>query len=127
MQLLKFIWSYNVSILRKIRNQVRRRTLRVRARLSASSPRVSVFRSLNHIYAQVIDDAQHKTLASASSLDVAKVKGSKKDVAHNVGLELAKKALSQGIAQVTFDRGPFLYHGRVKSLAEGLRAGGLKV
>jgi large subunit ribosomal protein L18 len=116
-----------VSILRKLKNQVRRRTLRVRSRLSSSTPRVSVFRSLNHIYAQVIDDAQQKTLVSASSVELKKVAGSKKDVAHSVGLELAKKALSQGVEQVTFDRGPFLYHGRVKSLAEGLRAGGLKV
>ena len=90
-----------MSILRKIKNRVRRRTLRVRAGLSSSSPRVSVFRSLNHIYAQVIDDAQHKTIVSASSLEVAKVKGSKKDVAHAVGLELAKKALSNGVAEVT--------------------------
>lgn len=116
-----------MSILRKLKNQVRRRTLRVRSRLSCSTPRVSVFRSLNHIYAQVIDDTQQKTLVSASSKDLKKVTGSKKDVAHTVGLELAKKALSQGVSQVTFDRGPFLYHGRVKSLAEGLRAGGLKV
>ncbi|MBY0109880.1 MAG: 50S ribosomal protein L18 [Candidatus Babeliaceae bacterium] len=114
-------------MLRKLKNRVRRRTLRVRSGLSSSTPRVSVFRSLNHIYAQLIDDAQQKTLVSASSLEIKKVKGSKKDVAHTVGLELAKKALSQGFAQVTFDRGPFLYHGRVKSLAEGLRAGGLKV
>lgn len=119
--------EFIVSILRKIKNQVRRRSLRVRARLSTSMPRVSVFRSLNQIYAQVIDDAQQKTLVSASSLELTKVKGSKKDVAHAVGLELAKKALSQGVESVTFDRGPFLYHGRVKSLAEGLRAGGLKV
>lgn len=116
-----------MSILRKLKNRVRRRTLRVRSGLTSSTPRVSVFRSLNHIYAQVIDDAQQKTLVSASSLELTRVKGSKKDVAHTVGLELAKKALSQGVAQVTFDRGPFLYHGRVKSLAEGLRAGGLKV
>ncbi len=116
-----------MSILRKIKNRIRRRTLRVRSGLSSNPVRVSVFRSLNHIYAQVIDDAQQKTLASASSLTVAQRTGSKKDVAHAVGLELAQKALSQGVAQATFDRGQFLYHGRVKSFAEGLRAGGLKV
>lgn len=116
-----------MSIIRKLKNRVRRRTLRNRARLVSSSPRVSVFRSLNHIYAQVVDDVQQKTLASASSLALQKVTGSKKDAAHTVGLELAKKALKQGISVVTFDRGSFLYHGRVKALAEGLRAGGLKV
>lgn len=116
-----------MSIIRKIKNRVRRRTLRVRSKLSSSMPRVSVFRSLNHIYAQVIDDAQQKTLVSASSLENPQAKGSKKEIAHTVGLELAKKALSKGVVEVTFDRGPFLYHGRVKSLAEGLRAGGLKV
>lgn len=115
-----------MSIVRKIKNRVRRRTLRVRSKLATSLPRISVFRSLNHIYAQLIDDSQQTTLVSASSLEV-KTKGAKKDVAHTVGLELAKKALSKGVESVIFDRGPFLYHGRVKALAEGLRAGGLKV
>ena len=79
------------------------------------------------MYAQIIDDAQGKTLASASSVELEKVAGSKKDLAHQVGIALAKKAQEQGIVQVVFDRGQFLYHGRVKSLAEGLRVGGLKV
>lgn len=116
-----------MSLLRKIKNRVRRRTLRVRSRLASSSPRVTVFRSLNHIYAQVIDDIQQTTLVSASSGELKNVKGTKKDIAHQVGIALAKKALEKGCEKVTFDRGSFLYHGRVKSLAEGLRAGGLKV
>ena len=115
-----------MSILRKLHNRTRRRAQRVRAGLTSTKPRVSVFRSLSHIYAQVIDDAQQKTVASVSSLEL-KIPGSKKDVAHSVGLELAKRALHTGIEQATFDRGPFLYHGRVKALAEGLRAGGLKI
>ncbi len=116
-----------MSILRKVKNRVRRRTLRVRSRVSTALPRVSVFRSAQHIYAQLIDDTQQKTLFSSSSLQLIDGKGTKKDIAHRVGLELAKKAVVGGVKEAAFDRGPFLFHGRVKSLAEGLRAGGLKV
>jgi large subunit ribosomal protein L18 len=89
-------------------------------------PRISVFRSLKHIYAQLIDDSQHKTLASCSSFDV-ETKGDKKAVARSVGVELAARAKSKGVEQAVLDRGGFLYHGRVKALAEGLREGGLKI
>ena len=89
-------------------------------------PRVSVFRSLKQIYAQIIDDAQHATLVSCSSLQIS-TNGTKTEIATAVGLELAKLALQQGITKAAFDRGSFLYHGRVKALAEGLRAGGLQI
>jgi large subunit ribosomal protein L18 len=90
-------------------------------------PRVSVFRSLNHIYAQIIDDAAGKTLASYSSLELKGRSGDKKAIAHEVGKQLAQRAASQGIAVAAFDRGSFRFHGRVKSLAEGLKEGGLRI
>lgn len=100
--------------------------MRVRDRIAGDALRVSVFRSAKHIYAQVIDDSQQKTLVSFSSLNLNEAKGDKKSVAQVVGKELAKLALQQGIKEVVFDRGSFLYHGRVKALAEGLREGGLQ-
>ena len=112
-----------------------RRHLRVRAKVkgTASSPRLSVFRSLNHIYAQVIDDVQGQTLVSASTLDAEvkeagakKKKTNKMGTAQQVGSLVAKRALSQGIKQVAFDRGGFQYHGRVKVLADAARESGLK-
>jgi len=119
-----------VSIKRKLKQRKKSRALRVRCRLKRDTTlaRVSVFRSLNQIYAQIIDDAQHKTLVSCSSLEIkAKTKKNKTDIAKAVGAELAKKALEKGVKKVCFDRGRFLYHGRVKALAEGLRDGGLQI
>ena len=75
----------------------------------------------------MIDDAKQATLASCSTLELKKLKGDKKAQAHAVGLELAKRVKGLGVKEVVFDRGHFLYHGRFKSLAEGLREGGLKV
>ena len=94
-----------------------------------SRPRLCVFRSLNHIYAQVIDDSQGHTLVSASTLD-PEIKGdtegkSKTGRAELVGSLLAKRAKDKGISQVAFDRGGYKYHGRVKALAEAARQGGL--
>ena len=91
-------------------------------------PRLSVFRSNKEIYAQVIDDTSGKTLASASSRDkeLTEAKGTKSELATEVGKALAKKALAAGVESVAFDRGGYQYHGRVKSLAEGAREGGLK-
>jgi len=110
----------------------KRRHARVRAKVKgkASAPRLSVFRSLNHIYAQVIDDSQGNTLASASSLE-AEIKsaadGKKKAFKSElVGSLVAKRALSHGISRVAFDRGGYKYHGRVKALAESARKEGLK-
>jgi large subunit ribosomal protein L18 len=116
-----------VSLLRKNKQRKQRRAERVRAKLKLSTmPRVSVFRSLNHIYVQLIDDMQQHTIASCSSVDVD-VKGDKKEKAHAVGIELAKRALQKGVNQAKLDRGSLLYHGRVKALAEGLREGGLQI
>ena len=120
-----------MSVKKKIRARQKRRALRVRKRLKydrdRTVPRISVFRSLKHMYAQIIDDAAHKTIASCSSLELKDLTGDKKTVAHSIGLELAKRAQEKGISTVVFDRGGFLYHGRVKELADGLRKGGLKV
>lgn len=102
-----------------------RRHIRVRAKVEGrpERPRLCVFRSLNHIYAQVIDDYAGKTLAAASS---AKLKqGGNLDAAKKVGLDVAKAAISAGVKKVVFDRGGFVYHGRVKALADAAREGGL--
>ena len=100
----------------------------IRKRLSGSSerPRLSVYRSNKGIYAQVIDDVTGKTLVSASSLSKDfSATGSKSDQSVAVGKMVAEKAIAAGIKQVVFDRNGYLYHGRVKSLAEGAREGGL--
>ena len=116
----------------KTRLARRRRQRRIRMRVSgtADRPRLNVFRSLEHIYAQVIDDAAGKTLVSASTLDknlVSDLDGkSKKEQAELVGKAVAERATSAGITTVIFDRGGFKYHGRVKALADGAREGGLK-
>lgn len=99
-----------------------RRKFRVRNRVKRTGRlRLSVFRSLKHIYAQIIDDEKGETLVAESSLAL-KLKGNKTEVARKVGLALAEKAIAKGIKQVAFDRGPYKYHGRVKALAEGARA-----
>ncbi|MFC1953026.1 50S ribosomal protein L18 [Chloroflexota bacterium] len=109
-----------------------RRHLRVRAKVKGtdSSPRLCVFRSLNHIYAQVIDDVQGHTLAAASTLDeeIREELSGKTKTARSglVGSLVAKRALGRGINRVAFDRGGFKYHGRVKALAEAAREEGLK-
>jgi large subunit ribosomal protein L18 len=104
---------------------------RIRKRISGSDaqPRLSVFRSNKQIYAQVIDDLEGKTLVSASSLEksIADKKGiTKLEQAKQVGKLIAEKSKNAGISTVIFDRGGYLYHGRVKSLAEAAREGGLK-
>jgi large subunit ribosomal protein L18 len=103
---------------------------RIRLRLSGSPerPRLAVFRSLNHIYAQVIDDTTGKTLAAASSLEKElRTAGQKKtDEAKSVGRLIAERARSAGIEQVVFDRAGFRYHGRIKSLADAAREAGLE-
>lgn len=101
----------------------------IRGKLSgtAERPRLSIFRSNKEIYAQLIDDVAKVTLASASSRDKDFARaGTKVDQSKLVGQALAKKAVEKGIASVVFDRNGFLYHGRVKSLAEGAREGGLQ-
>ncbi len=105
----------------------KKRHLRVRKYISGTTerPRLAVFRSQKHIYAQIIDDGTGKTLISESDLKVDK-KGTKKDMAFEVGKSLAEKAVKAGITTVVFDRGGFLFHGRVERLASGAREGGLK-
>ncbi len=113
---------------KKDRIKAQRRAMRVRAKVKryGMPPRVSVFRSLNHLYAQIIDDMKHQTIVSCSSLEMTGIQGDKKTVAHAIGLELAKRAKEKGVDAVVFDRGRFKFHGRVKSLADGLREGTLK-
>ncbi len=102
---------------------------RVRGKISgtAARPRLNVFRSTNNIYAQVIDDVKGITLASASTLDKElNGYGGNKEAAKKVGTLIAKRALEKGITEVVFDRGGYIFHGRVKELADAAREGGLK-
>jgi large subunit ribosomal protein L18 len=118
--------KYNAKIARQ------RRHARVRTKVIGSeiAPRLCVFRSLNHIYAQLIDDQKGSTLASASSCDpevVGKAKDKKKmETANIVGATLGERAQSQGLKKVVFDRGGYKYHGRVKALADAARKAGLE-
>ncbi|MDP9379053.1 MAG: 50S ribosomal protein L18 [Chloroflexota bacterium] len=110
----------------------KKRHLRVRGRVNGTPerPRLNVFRSAQHIYAQVIDDTQGHTLASASTLDATLREGLKEtrrvDEARQVGKLVGERARAAGITKVVFDRGGWLYHGRIKSLAEGARESGLE-
>jgi len=115
------------------KNKIRlRKHVRVRKKIKGTSerPRFNVFRSLNNIYAQVIDDTSGTTLAAASTLDPAlkgMVKfGGNKEAAKEVGKLVAAKAIDKGIKKVVFDRGGYLYHGRIKELAEAAREAGLE-
>lgn len=106
-----------------------RRHVRVRKNISGTTerPRLNVFRSAKHIYAQIIDDTKGVTLVSASSMDKGfSANGGNIDGAKEVGKAVAEKALAAGIKQVVFDRGGYVYHGRVAALAEGAREGGLE-
>nr|WP_321237286.1 50S ribosomal protein L18 [uncultured Psychroserpens sp.] len=108
--------------------------LRIKSRIrkvvsgTEARPRLAVFRSNKEIYAQIVDDVTGKTLAAASSRDkdVASAKGTKSEMAALVGKAVAERAIKAGINTISFDRGGYQYHGRVKSLAEGAREGGLK-
>ena len=111
------------------KNKVRqKRHQRVRTKISgtAECPRLNVFRSNKNIYAQVIDDVAGVTLASASTLDKDVSKGTKTEQAVVVGKLVAERAVAKGISEVVFDRGGYLYHGRVKALADAARENGLK-
>lgn len=114
------------------KDQTRKRHIRVRVKISGTSecPRLAVYRSLKHIYAQIIDDTKGITLAASSS-DSKELKeklshGGNVDAAKVVGEDIAKKALAKDIKNVVFDRGGFLYHGRVKALADAAREAGLE-
>ena len=106
-----------------------KRHARVRKKISgtAARPRLNVFRSPKHIYAQLIDDVAGVTLASASSMEKGfEGFGGNKEAAKKVGMAIARKAQEKGISEIVFDRSGYIYHGRVKELAEGAREGGLK-
>jgi len=116
------------------RNRKLRRKFRVSKNIygTKDKPRISIFRSCQHIYAQAIDDEKKITLASSSTLFLKKnnkveVKMTKKEVSRLVGLDLAKKLKKLKIKKAVFDRGPYHYHGRVAVLASGLREGGIKI
>lgn len=116
----------------KVKSQ-RRQNIRYRIRRKvgdgvAQKPRLSVFRSNNEIYVQLIDDAKGETLAAVSSRDkdIAAQKGSKTERSKLVGTAIARKATELGLKEVKFDRGGYLYHGRVKAVADGAREGGLQ-
>lgn len=111
--------------IKKIRKE--RRTKRVRGKILGNSklPRLTVFRSNQYIYAQVIDDSGGKTLAAANEKELLDLKMSKAQKAIEVGKILAKKAAAKKIKNVVFDKGAYKYHGRIKALAEGAREGGL--
>ena len=114
----------------RIMRQVRHRRGRKKLQGTSSRPRLALFRSLSHIYVQVIDDSLGHTLVAASSLD-AEIKGngeskSKGDVSRQVGALVARRSKEKGITQVVFDRGGYKYHGRVKALAEAAREEGLE-
>ncbi len=109
------------------RRERRHKRVRGKAVGTPDRPRLCVYRSLNHIYAQVIDDLAGRTLAAASTMDKslgADASGNK-DAASKVGEMIAERAKAAGVSQVVFDRGGFMYHGRIKALADGARKGGL--
>ena len=110
------------------RSQRIKRHARVRGKISGTPerPRLSVFRSEKNIYAQIIDDVAGNTLVAASSVEKDFGPGSNKEAARKVGKLVAERAVAKGIEEVVFDRGGYIYHGRVKELAEGAREGGLK-
>ncbi len=115
------------SILKK-RAQAFRRAIRTRAKIHGTQerPRLTVFRSGAHIYAQVINDDEGKTMAAASDLKMTVTGKKPLEIAALIGEEVAKKAIAAGVAKVVFDRGPYLYHGRVKAIAVAAREAGLE-
>jgi len=111
------------------RNEIRKRIhARIREKLAGTGerPRLNVYRSLNHIYAQVIDDQKRETLAAASSLSLKLKTGGNVAAAKEIGKAVAEKAVEKGIKRVVFDRGGYLYHGRIKALADAAREAGLE-
>ena len=111
------------------RNEIRQRIhARIRQKLAgtAERPRLNVYRSLNHVYAQVVDDQKGETRVAASTLEAKSKTGGNVAAAREIGKAIAEKAVAKGIKQVVFDRGGYLYHGRVKALADAARAAGLE-
>jgi len=131
--------SYNVKLVNQEKNKhmktlkkklKKREALRGSVKGTVERPRLSVFRSNQHIYAQIIDDVNFKTLVSCSTLDpeikVELKTGKTCEASKIIGQKLAERSLEQNIKTIIFDRGPYLYHGRIKALAEGAREGGLE-
>jgi large subunit ribosomal protein L18 len=110
---------------RKVNRSKRHRRVRVRVTGTPERPRLSVFRSLNHLYVQLIDDSGSRTVAAASTVAL-KAKGNGMAEAAEVGKAIASKAKAAGVSSVVFDRGGFLYHGRIKALADAAREAGLE-
>jgi large subunit ribosomal protein L18 len=110
---------------RKVNRSKRHRRVRVHVMGTSQRPRLAVFRSLNHLYAQLIDDGASRTIASASTVEL-KAKGNGMAQAQEVGKAIAAKAKAAGLNSVVFDRGGFLYHGRIKALADAAREAGLE-
>ena len=111
------------------RNEIRQRIhSRIREKLSGTTerPRLNVYRSLNHIYAQVIDDQKGETLVSASTLQAKSKTGGNVAAAKEIGKTIAEQAVAKGVKKVVFDRGGYLYHGRIKALADAAREAGLE-
>ena len=121
---LKNTWKRNPKLAARLKRKI---SIRKRLTGSAEQPRLSIFRSARHIYAQVIDDASGKTLAAASSMEkqLSGEKVAKKDMAKKVGELVAQRCKENGIGSVVFDRNGFRYHGRVQAVADGAREGGL--
>ena len=117
---LRFSKKTDQKVIARLKNRVR---IRRKIEGTAERPRLSVFRSGRHMYAQLIDDANGKTIASASSIKLGG--GSNRDMAKKVGVEVAKLAAEKNIKTIVFDRSGYVYHGRVQALAEGAREGGL--
>jgi large subunit ribosomal protein L18 len=110
--------------IKEVARQKKKARIRRRVKGTEERPRLCVFRSTKHIYAQVIDDASGVTIVAASTLDID-AKNANKDTAKLIGVEIAKRALSKNIKSVVFDRNGYLYHGRVQALADGAREAGL--
>ena len=110
---------------KKVNRTRRHKRVRVHVAGTQERPRLAVFRSLNHLYAQVIDDSASRTVAAASTVSL-KAKGNGMTQAAEVGKEIAAKAKAAGVSSVVFDRGGFLYHGRIKALADAAREAGLE-
>jgi len=121
------LWQLkNNMITKREKRQRRHKKIRFRIHGTSKVPRFCVFRSSNHIYAQLIDDNKAKVLLSASDKNIKKAKQTKSQVAKELGILIAKKCAEKKIEKVVFDRGGIVYHGRIKALAEGAREGGLK-
>ncbi|MGE0761814.1 MAG: 50S ribosomal protein L18 [Bdellovibrionales bacterium] len=118
---VKFANKTSTKRVKRLKNKAK---IRKKVTGTGERPRLTVFRSARHLYAQLIDDATGKTLLSVSTLK-GDAKGKKTEMAKQIGAQLAKEALSKNIKNVVFDRGGFLYHGRIKAIADGAREAGL--